>query len=49
MAILETILIVNVILKFFNLINWSWSLAFWPFWAEIAIIIIIYLKDWFED
>ena len=49
MTILEMILIINVILKFFNLIDWSWSLTFWPFWVEIAIIIIIYLKDWLED
>lgn len=49
MGILETILIINVVLKFFNLIDWSWNLAFWPFWTELAIIVIIYLKDWLED
>lgn len=49
MKILETILIINVVLKFFNLIDWSWSLAFWPFWVELTIIVIIYLKDWLED
>ncbi len=49
MGILEVILIINVALKFFNLIDWSWNLIFWPFWAELAIILIIYLKDWLED
>ena len=41
---LEMILIVNIILKFFNLINWSWSSTLWPLWAELIIIAILWLS-----
>lgn len=35
---------VNIILKFFNLINWSWSATLWPLWAELIIIAILWLS-----
>ena len=41
---LEVILIVNIILKFFNLIDWSWKATLWPLWAELIIIAIVWLK-----
>lgn len=44
MSILEEILMVNVILKFFNLIDWSWSLTFWPLWTELIILAILYFS-----
>ncbi len=46
---LEMILIVNIILKFFNLINWSWSATLWPLWAELIIIAIVWLKAWLDN
>ena len=44
MGMLEMILTVNIILKFFNLINWSWSATLWPLWAELIIIAILWLS-----
>lgn len=46
---LEVILIVNIILKLFNLINWSWKATLWPLWAELIIIAIFWLSGHLED
>jgi len=40
LGILDVILIVQIILKLFGLINWSWGLVLWPLWVSIVIIII---------
>lgn len=40
-GILDIILITNIILKYFDLINWNWKTALWPLWTEIVIIILI--------
>lgn len=40
-GILDMILITNIILKYFDLINWNWKTALWPLWTEIVIIILI--------
>ena len=40
MGLLDVILIVQIILKLFGLINWSWGLVLWPLWLSIVIIII---------
>lgn len=46
---LEVILIVNIILKFFNLIDWSWSVTLWPLWTELIIIAIVWFKAWLDN
>ena len=40
-GILDIILITNVILKYFDLIDWNWKIALWPLWTEIIIIILV--------
>lgn len=45
--LLTTILIVNIILKYFHLISWSWTLVLWPLWVSIAIVIIIIIRGIF--
>lgn len=40
---LLTILIVNIILKLFNIISWSWWIVLWPLWASIGIIAIVFI------
>lgn len=45
--LLTTILIVNIILKYFHLISWSWALVLWPLWVSIAIVIIIIIRGIF--
>ena len=40
-GILDIILITNIILKYFDLIDWNWKTALWPLWTEIIIIILM--------
>ena len=44
-----TVQIVFIILKLFNLIAWRWLLVFSPIWAFIIFIILIILKEKFEN
>ena len=39
-GLLDVILIVNIILKLIDVINWSWWVVLWPLWVSIAIAII---------
>lgn len=48
MDLLTTILIVNIILKYFHLISWSWTLVLWPLWVSIALIIIIVIYYYYN-
>ena len=41
MGLLDVILIVQVILKLFGLINWSWGLVLWPIWVIIILLVIL--------
>lgn len=45
--LLTTILIVNIILKYFHLISWSWALVLWPLWISIVIVIIVVIRGIF--
>lgn len=40
-GILDIILITNIILKYFDLIDWNWKTTLWPLWTEIIIIILM--------
>lgn len=37
MGILDVILVINIVLKLLNLINWSWWIVLWPFWVILII------------
>ena len=39
---LDMILITNIILKYFNLINWSWKKTLWPLWVDITMATLIW-------
>ena len=39
-GILDVVLIVNIILKFIGIINWSWWVVLWPLWVGLSIIAI---------
>ena len=41
MGVLDVILIVQIILKLFGLINWSWGLVLWPIWVIIILLVIL--------
>lgn len=40
-GILDIILITNITLKYFDLIDWNWKTVLWPLWTEIIIIILM--------
>jgi len=39
---LDGILTTNIVLKYFNLIDWDWNKVIWPLWVEIAIALLIF-------
>lgn len=41
LGVLDVILIVQIILKLFGLINWSWWAVLWPLWFIIIAVIIM--------
>ena len=41
MGLLDVILIVQIILKLFGLIDWSWWLVLWPIWVIIILLVIL--------
>ena len=46
---LTIILVMNIILKLTNNINWAWPVVLWPLWVELIIAgisIIIYIIIW---
>ena len=45
MDILAIIFVVNIILKFFHLITWSWIAVLWPLWLILIIEILIWWND----
>lgn len=49
MTLLDTITVVLIILKFFNLISISWWQVFIPTFIEIALVIILLLIYWLMD
>jgi hypothetical protein len=47
---LDMILVTNIILKYFNLINWSWKKTLWPLWVSIAMAFFVYIwYEWLES
>ena len=48
-SFLNILLLINIVLKLIKIINWSWTIVLWPLWAEIALIIIIFLILWVID
>ena len=38
-SVLDVILIINIILKGFGLIEWPWRLALWPLWVYAVLIL----------
>ena len=46
MGILDVILIVNIILKFIGIINWSWLVVLWPLWVILIIFFIVAKIFW---
>lgn len=39
---LDEILTTNIVLKYFNLIDWDWNKVIWPLWVEIVIALLIF-------
>ncbi len=48
-GILDIILIINIILKYFNLIDWDWKIVLWPLWAILIIAFLIYSWGKIQD
>ena len=49
---LTIILVMNIILKLTNNINWAWPIVLWPLWIELIIAgisIIIYIIIWMDS
>ena len=49
---LTIILVMNIILKLTNNINWAWPVVLWPLWVELIIAgisIIIYIIIWMDS
>lgn len=49
MGFFGTLQLILIVLKFVNLIDWSWWGVFAPLWIYIALVIIIALKKWMDD
>lgn len=47
--ILEVIQIDLIILKFLNLIDWSWKAVFMPLWFYLICVFIIIIKHFLDD
>lgn len=43
LGVLDVILIVQVILKLFGLINWSWWAVLWPLWFFLVVVLFIFI------
>ena len=41
LGVLDVVLIVQIILKLFGLIDWSWGLVLWPIWVIIVLLVIL--------
>lgn len=39
---LDGILTTNIVLKYFNLIDWNWNKVIWPLWVEIVIALLVF-------
>jgi len=46
---LDMILVTNIILKYFNLINWSWKKTLWPLWVSIGMAFLIFIWSKIKD
>lgn len=43
----DVLLLVNIVLKFTGVINWSWWIVLWPLWYSIIMIILIIFIVWY--
>lgn len=41
LGVLDVILIVQIMLKLFGLIDWSWDMVLWPLWLILIIAVSI--------
>lgn len=47
--ILLIVLIINIVLKLYGLLDWSWWGVFWPLWLDLIIFVFAMLKGWADS
>ncbi len=40
--IIESVIVINVVLKFAGLVTWSWWFVFWPLGVSLSLVVILF-------